>query len=90
MMTTTLRIDNQFFYVDADQDTDRLRADVLAGSREPAYVHFSAQGRGTMSVLMSPGMSAQFEVRDSADDASVVSPSPLPLGCYDFFPGDLD
>jgi hypothetical protein len=90
MMTNTLRINNQFFYVDADQDTDRLRADVLAGSRETAWVHFSAQGRGTMSVLMSPGMSAQFEVRDSADDVLVVSPSPLPFGSYDFFPGDLD
>jgi hypothetical protein len=89
MMTTTLRIDKLSFFIDAAQDTDQLRADVLAGSRESGYVHFAAHGHGDVSVLMSPGMSAHFEVRDSALDLPVEFESVPPAGAFDFWPSDL-
>jgi hypothetical protein len=85
-MTTTLHIGTQEFAIDAAQDTDLLPAEILAGSRESAYVHFTAQGRGDVSVLMTPGMSARFEV-DTPTDMTPCDPGVM---VFDFWPGDLD
>lgn len=80
MKTTTLRIDEQLFFLEPDQDTTTLRADILATSRATSFVHFAAIGHGDVSILMSPGMSARFEVTDTSEDAA----TPLdasPRGC---------
>jgi hypothetical protein len=42
-----------------------------------------------MSVLMSPGMSAHFEVRDRALDLPVEFESVPPTETFDFWPSDL-
>jgi hypothetical protein len=67
---TKLRIDGQFFHIEPTQDTDLLRLDVMAASIKTSYVHFAAVGHGDVSVLMAPGMSARFEVRE-VDDAEL-------------------
>ncbi|WP_156463410.1 hypothetical protein [Frigoribacterium sp. Leaf172] len=64
MRTTTLHIDGQSFFLDPELDTTSLRAEILAGSANAAFVEFSALGRGEVSVLVSPRTSARFEIAD--------------------------
>jgi hypothetical protein len=69
MKTTTLHIDGQSFFLDPELDTTSLRAEILAGSENAAFVEFSALGRGEVSVLVSPRTSARFEIADIALDS---------------------
>jgi hypothetical protein len=89
MTTTTLmRLDGQQFHLQPGTDTPELRDSVLTATRTgPAWVHFTAAGRGDISVLMAPGMSALFEVltHDDAPDSSDDDGSLTPLTYFDDF-----
>jgi hypothetical protein len=74
MKTTTLHIDGQSFFLDPELDTASLRAEILAGSENAAFVEFSALGRGEVSVLVSPRTSARFEIADIAVDSGGHDP----------------
>jgi hypothetical protein len=68
MKTTKLRIDGQFFHVEPDEDTELLSARILEAARTQAeWVTFRAVRHGEVTVLVAPGMSARFEVREIDD-----------------------
>jgi hypothetical protein len=85
MKTTTLHIDGQSFFLDPELDTTSLRAEILAGSENAAFVEFAALGRGEVSVLVSPRTSARFEIADIALDSGGHDPEHVDGG-----PDDTD
>lgn len=65
MEITKLRIDGQFFYLEADQDTDVLKREIIAAvTTGPRFIDFTAIGHGKVSVLMMAELGARFETQE--------------------------
>jgi hypothetical protein len=65
MQISRLRIDGQFFYLDAAQDVAALQDEIAeAASTRAAFVHFDTVGHGRVSVLVTPHVGVRFEIRE--------------------------
>ena len=68
MQITKLRIDGQFFYLEADQDTEAIKRDIIAAvTAGPQFIDFTAIGHGQVSVLMMPTLGARFETQERTE-----------------------
>ena len=69
MLHTSLRIDGSTFRLDAAQDVDALKSQILvAVGGAPRFVDFVAVGRGEVSVLIGPRTTVAFVVAELAAD----------------------
>lgn len=62
MQTNTIHIDGQAFLLGAEEDVAGLKARIVAAASEgAAFIDFDSVDRGTVSVLVTPGMGVRFE-----------------------------
>jgi hypothetical protein len=65
MQITRLRIDGQFFYLDATQDVAALQDQIAeAAATRAVFVHFDTVGHGRVSVLVTPHLGVRFETQE--------------------------
>jgi hypothetical protein len=74
VLTTTLRIDNQTFFLEPGEDLTSVKKRLLAAVRSTGeFVVFTPAGRGKMSVLVTANTRVQTEevtrVEEATDDA---------------------
>jgi hypothetical protein len=86
---TKLRIDSQMYYLDSGQDIPRLKTEIVAAATAgAAFLDFTAVGHGEVSVLMTPRLSARFEVQEHTDQEVAEweeNPPIIDMGTFDHY-----